>query len=392
MAHIYLLSIDRMLAEHIADAMGDRVAVEMVQSLDEVAFDSPGLIVVDHAAVPPDRSLAAWLAAVAEGAQGRAIVLATEDMYAAQVLLAIRAGAADVVPRQAEAAEIAGILSRVLNNAVLAQGRHGRMTLVLGADREATAIAATDMALSCALNQMPTLLIDCTLPSSTAETYLDLKVDYGVASAVSDLDRMDTSLLADALTRHEPSGLALLTLDGGTGSEPGGLGLSDLVALVQLLHAECGNVILCAGPMRHSGLLRELASQAQTIEVVCSQSIRELDACRRLLDRVAFDTASSDRMRLLVWDEDRHILLDGRRMADVLGIEAVLGVPTDRVRMRNALNAGQPLALQKDTGGYLQAIRRACDIVAPTAGARAGLDRGLERGLEKLRRVLRRAA
>jgi pilus assembly protein CpaE len=392
MAQIYLLSIDRMLADHIADAMGDRVAVELVQSLDEAAFDGPGLIVVDHAAVPPDRSLASWIAAVAEGAQGRAIVLATEDMYAAQVLLAIRAGAADVIPRQAERAEVAGILSRVLNNAILAQGRHGRMTLVLGADREATAIAATDMALTFALNQMPTLLIDCTLPSSTAETYLDLKVDYGMAAAVADIDRIDTSLLADALTRHEPSGLALLTLDGGTGGEPGGLALSDLVAVVQLLHAACGNVILCAGPMRHSGLLRELASQAQAIEVVCSQSIRELDACRRLLDRVAFDTASSDRMRLLVWDNDPRVLLDGRRMADVLDIEAVLAVPTDRVRMRNSLNAGQPLALRKDASGYLQAIRRACDITAPATGARAGLDRRFERGLEKLRRVIGRAA
>jgi pilus assembly protein CpaE len=125
---------------------------------------------------------------------------------------------------------------------------------------------------------------------------------------------------------------------------------------------------------------------------VCSQSIRELDACRRLLDRVAFDTASSDRMRLLVWDNDPRVLLDGRRMADVLGIEAVLGVPTDRVRIRNALNAGQPLALRKDTGGYLQAIRRACDIAVPAPGARTGLDRRIERGLEKLRRVIGRAA
>lgn len=392
MAQVYLLSIDRMLAERVAEAVGDRVSVELVQSLDDVAFDGPGLIVVDHAAVPPDRSLASWIAAVAEGAQGRAIVLATDDMYAAQVLLAIRAGAADVIARQAERAEIAGILSRVLNNAILAHGRHGRMTLVLGADREATAMAATDMALSCALNQTPTLLIDCTLPSSTAEAYLDLKVDYGVAAAVADLDRMDTSLLADALTRHEPSGLALLTLDGGSGSEPAALALGDLVALVQLLHATCGNVFLCAGPMRHTGLLRELASQAQAIELVCSQSIRELDACRRLLDRVAFDTASTDRMRLLVWDEDPRILLDGRRMADVLGTEAILGVPTDRVRMRNALNAGQPLALQKDGNGYLQAIRRACNIAAPPAGARAGLDRGLDRVRRALGRLPVRAA
>ncbi len=373
MVTVYLLSIDRMLAQRIDEAMGESVGIEMVQSLDEVAFDGPGVIVIDHAAVPAERALGLWIAAVADQAQGRAIVLATEDMFAAQVLQAIRAGATDVLPRQAERAEIAGILSRVLNNAVLTQGRPGRMTLVLGADQEAAAIAATDMALTCSLNQTPTLLIDCTLPSSTAEAYLDLKVDYGIASAVSDIDRMDTSLLADALTRHEPSGLSLLTLDGGTGDEPVGLAPNDIVGLVQLLHASSSNMILCAGSLRHSGLLRELASQAQSIEMVCSQSIRELDACRRLLDRIALDTPSADRMRLLVWDYDPHILLDGRRMADVLGIETLMSVPTDRVRLRNALNGGQPLAMRKDANGYLQAIRKACDIGAPPRRRCGGL-------------------
>ena len=88
-------------------------------------------------------------------------------------------------------------------------------------------------------------------------------------------------------------------------------------------------------------------------------------------------------MRLLVWDHEPRILLDGRRMADVLGIEGVLGVPTDRVRMRNALNAGQPLALARDGNDYLQAIRRACDLSAPARRPMLG-------GLDKVRRAILR--
>lgn len=375
MAKILLLSVDRMLAQRIAEAMGERIEVELVQSLDDDAFDGPGLVVVDHVMLPSERSLSSSISAIADSAQGRAIVLATEDMYAAQVLVAIRAGAADVVSRQAEPGEIAGILSRVLNSAITTQGRQGSLTLVLGADEEAAAIAATDMALACSLHQIPTVLIDCTLPSSTAEAYLDLKVDYGIASAVSDLDRMDTSLLSDVLVRHEPSGLSLLTLDGGTGSEPDGLSAPDIVGLVQLLHASCGNVILCAGSLKHSGLLRELASQATAIEVICRQSIRELDACQRLLARIALDTASKERLRLIVWDHHPQILLDGMRMADVLGIDAMLPVPTDVVRMRNALNAGQPMAMQKDGNGYMAAIRRICNLTGLPKSARGGFDK-----------------
>lgn len=375
MVRIHLLSIDRALAQRITDAMGAHVSVDMAQSLDEATFDGPGIVVIDHASIPAERSMASVIGEVSQAAPGRAVVLATEDMYAVHVLQAIRSGATDVMPRGAVAAEVSEILSRVLNSALASQGRLGRLTLVLGTDRDATAILATDMALAHSLDGPPTLLIDCTLPSSTAEAYLDLKVDYGLASAITDIDRMDASLLGDALARHERSGLTVLTLDGGTGAEPVGIGPSDIVGLVQLLRASCAHVVLCGGSLRNGGLLRELASQAQSIEVVCSQSIRELDSCRRLLDRVALDTASAQRLRLLVWDHDPRILLDGRRMADALDIDTVLGVPTDRVRMRNALNAGRPMMIERDGGQYAQAIRRACGISAPTKSNTFGIDK-----------------
>ncbi|KMS51118.1 histidine kinase [Novosphingobium barchaimii LL02] len=375
MVRIHLLSIDRALAQRITDAMGAHVSVDMAQSLDDATFDGPGIVVIDHASIPAERSMASVIGEVSQAAPGRAVVLATEDMYAVHVLQAIRSGATDVMPRGAVAAEVSEILSRVLNSALASQGRLGRLTLVLGTDRDATAMLATDMALAHSLDGPPTLLIDCTLPSSTAEAYLDLKVDYGLASAITDIDRMDASLLGDALARHERSGLTVLTLDGGTGAEPVGIGPSDIVGLVQLLRASCANVVLCGGSLRNGGLLRELASQAQSIEVVCSQSIRELDSCRRLLDRIALDTASAQRLRLLVWDHDPRILLDGRRMADALDIDTVLGVPTDRVRMRNALNAGRPMMIERDGGQYAQAIRRACGISASTKSNNFGIEK-----------------
>jgi pilus assembly protein CpaE len=386
MARIHLLSVDRTLCKRLSEAMGDHIAIEMIHSLDEADLDGPGVVVLDHASIPADRLLSSVLGEVAQAAQGRAIVVATEDWYAGPVLQAIRAGASDVLPRGASAGEITGVLNRVLNSAMATHGRLARLTLVLGTEEEATALLATDMALAHSLAQVPTLLIDCTLPSSTAEAYLDLKVDYGVAAAVADIDRLDASLLADALARHERSGLALLTLDGGTGAEPVGVGPNDIVGLVQLLRASCAHIVLCAGSLRNGGLLRELASQAQAIEVVCSQSIRELDAARRLLDRVALDTASAERMRLMVWDYDPRVLLDGRRMAEVLGIEPVMGIPVDRVRQRNALNAGRPLMSDRNAGPYMQAVRRAIGRNAPAKGAAASFERMKRKILQTVER------
>lgn len=375
MPTINLLSVDRTLERRLAEAVGEHVEVEMIQSLELADLSAPGLIVIDHASVPSERSLASSIGQVLHGAPGRSVVVATDDMYADQVLGAIRAGAADVFARNAESKQIGEVMTRLLNTALTAQGRLGRFTLVMGTDPEAMAVLATDMALAHSQNETPSLLIDCSLPSSTAEAYLDLKVDYGLAAAVADIDRMDTSLLSDALARHEASGLSLLTFDGGTGAEPTGIGPSDIVGLVQLLRANFGQVVLGAGSLRHPGLLRELAAQATSVEVVCSQSIRELDACRRLLEKTALDTATAARQRLVVWDYDPRILLDGRRMADVLGIDAVFGVQVDRVRARNALNAGRPMMLDREAGPYVQAVRRACNIAAPVKGARFRIDR-----------------
>jgi pilus assembly protein CpaE len=130
MPKIHLLSVDRTLAQRLADAMGEHVAVEMVQSLEHSDLGAPGIVVIDHASVPAERSLSSSIGEVAQMAPGRAVVVATEDMYAGQVLQAIRAGAADVLPRGAGGAEVSEILTRVMNSALATPGNYS-MSVVL---------------------------------------------------------------------------------------------------------------------------------------------------------------------------------------------------------------------------------------------------------------------
>src|SRR3546814_7609888 len=96
------------------------------------------------------------------------------------------------------------------------------------------------------------------------------------------------------------------------------------------------------------------------MELLCGQSIREIEACRRLLDRIGTERERIEALRLLVWDHLPGVMLDGRRMADALGVGAALALPIDRARMRNALNAGLPMAMEADAGAYMAAIRRVC--------------------------------
>jgi pilus assembly protein CpaE len=364
MAEISLLSVDRTLADRLAASLGGRIPINLIQAI-EPRGGTPNLIVVDGSAIPPDRSISAAVAAMVESANGRPVVLAIENRDADLVLKAVRAGAADVIDRGAEGAEVSQVLTRLLNTMVANHSSSGQLTLVLGADPETAAIFATDLAIARANGRPGHLLIDCTMPTSAAEAYLDVRADYGIASAIADIDRLDSVLLSNALARHDASGLMLLTLDGGTGSEPAGIAPPDIAGLIQLLRATCEDVVLCAGSLRHSGLLRELATSADGIELVCTQSIRELDAARRLIDKLGLDGVTLRRTRLVVWDHDPGVLLDGRRMIEALGLGSFANVPINMVQLRNAYNSGKPLALDKKDSGYIQALRRIGDLRGP---------------------------
>lgn len=391
MASILLLSIDRMLAQRIDEAMGGRVSVELVQSLEPDKAQGPAVILIDRAAIPAERSLAAAIGAVAETAAGRPIVLATDETESDHILAAIRAGADDIIRREGEGREVSDVLARLLNTALVEQGGAGSLTLVLGPDQEAAALVASDMAIMRARGKSSALLIDCTLPTSAAEAYLDVKANYGLAAAIADIERLDANLLSSALARHAPSGLQLLTFDGGTGNEPVGISPNDIASLVRLLRSCCSDVVLHAGSLKHGGLLRELATLADRIDLVCAQTIRELEASRRLLDKIGPDPLILGRMRLLMWDHRPGVLLDGRRMTSALGIggNQCMGIPTDPVRLRNALNSGKPLAMEADGGAYALAIRRACGIADPVS---AGPKEGVARMRRAVLRVLERSA
>lgn len=357
MSTITLLSVDRDLADKLSSALEGRVPVNMVQALEPETIAAPTVIVLDRSALPPERSLSSAINTIVAQAGGRPIVLASEDRSTDLVLQAIRAGANDVLARAIDGAEAAETLSRLLNGALVERGRAAPLTIVLGSDVEAAAVLATDLAAQRAGSGGNHLLVDCTMPTSIAESYLDVRAGYGIAAAIADIERLDGTLLTNSLARHEATGLMLLTLDGGTGQEPAGIAANDVTRLVRLLRANFDEVTLCAGSLRHQGLLRELVRSADRIELLCSQSIRELGLARRLLERLELDAAMVERIRLLVWDHDPRVLLDGQRVAHALGLARSMTIPVDHVRLRNALNAGTPLSAAGGTA-YVEAIRR----------------------------------
>lgn len=362
MADIILLSIDRIFAERIEQAFDQRAKFRFVQQLVREDLPGAGVIVLDRAAIPQNRSLTSAVADTVAQAQGLPVVLACDTDDVAEVLAAIRAGATDVLPRDATGEEITLVLGRRLNAAIVGQARRGSLTLVLGPNPEAVALFSTDLALSYAQDGRSTVLVDCTIPKSACESYLDVKVSYGIASAVADMARLDASLLGNSLAQHRPSGLMLLTLDGGAQAEPVGLSVQDVSSLVELLQACCSNIVFCVGNLRNAALLGTLVQMADSVEMVATQSILELEALRRLTETVGISPEDRARSRLLMWDHQPAVLLDGKRMGDVLGVGQTLGIPVNPAQIRNALNLGRPIMSDSERRDPY------CQIVQAVAG------------------------
>ncbi len=377
MAEIFLFSTDRSLAEEIGDAIGRRFPVQLVQSADALSSGGTGLIVVDQRTAPFEQSFGDALGTLSAAARGMPVIAAMESPEAQTVLRAIRSGATDVLDRDAGRAEIVEVLTRHLTRSFVESGRKGRVILVLGPDAEAVATLSVDLAIGTSAD----LLVDCTLPTSAAEDYLDMKVDYGVAAAIADLTRMDAGLLSSSLARHEPSGMMVLTLDGGSGGEPPNVSPADFTALIRLVRAFCDEIVISAGNLRHAGLLRDLVALADQVLLVCAQSIRQVEQSRLIIEKGGPDVARGT--RLLVWDHQPKVLLDSRRVAETLGIERFHEVPVDPVQLRNALNAGRPLALGKEARPYLKAV---CQALESGEEAQPSANGGLLRWVKGRRR------
>lgn len=382
MAAIVLLSVDRQLAERIEQAFAGRATFRMVQDIEASDLPGAGVVVLDRAALAATRSLSSAVAETVAIAKGLPVVVASDTLEGTDVLGAIRAGAADVLSRDAKVDEIAIVLGRLLNSALVGHAQPGRLTLVLGPSQEAVAVLSTDVALTHARAGRNAILLDCTLPKSACEAYLDVKCNYGIAAAVRDMARLDANLLANSALRHESTGLLLLTLDAGTGAEPSGVAANDITALIELLRTCCNEIVLCVGSLRNPALLRELLRLADRIEVVATQSILDLEAIRRLLDVIDVSELDRARSRLLLWDYQSGVLLDGKRMADVLEFKTALGVPIDATMLRNALNLGKPLALEPAASNYAQVISRMIGVETPAYPTT---------GLAPLRRLLSRS-
>jgi pilus assembly protein CpaE len=292
----------------------------------------------------------------------RPIVAIGNDETAATVLRSMRAGARDFIGREVSnetlRRQIIIQLNRLTNDARPASGR--LVVITSGQPNDGESLFAVNYAVLRAKANEHVLLIDFNLPASVAGAALNIDLNYTLHDAVSDLSRMDRTLLSSALGRHRASGLYVLPL-AAVSDNIIDLSGASILSLLNTLRTLFSEIIVNFGGLRHSGLGTELLNAASESFLVSSQLFTSVKACKELISRLVTDSAARGKMVLVVCEYDNEIRLTNAQMASTLGIARSVKIPKARAALANALNKGEPLVLDQPRSPYAKALMALAD-------------------------------
>jgi pilus assembly protein CpaE len=325
---------------------------------DSIGSVRPDLIIVDidDSQTAIDRACEA-IHAVADSEASRPIVAVGNDEIAAAVLQAMRAGARDFIGREVSNETLRRQITIQLNRLTHdSKPASGRLTVITsGQPNDGESLFSVNLAVLRAKAEDNVLLVDFHLPASIAGPALDIDLNYTIREAVSDLARMDRTLLSSALARHRESGLYVLPLAAASDNVVDITGAS-ILSLLTTLRTVFAEIIVNFGGLRHSGLGIELVSAASDCFLISSQHFTSVKACKELLSRLAHDPAMRAKILLAVSHYDSAIALTDTQMASTLGLTRSVRVPEARAALANALNKGVPLVLDQPRSAFTKAL------------------------------------
>ncbi len=275
----------------------------------------------------------------------------TGPTVAPQVLLeAMRLGASEYLDRPVEDADLQAAMARAVRRVVglSAQDQstpHGRLTVVYAA-KGGVGVTTTAANTALTLQQstgLNTLLVDLDLELGGAAHALGMHPRYSVMDVVRNLHRLDTDLLTSYIDVHE-TGMGLLASPGDPGAGEG-ITRDQARTVLQALRRSFEHVVADVGHTLSPVTLAAMEI-ADTVLVLTTPEVASLNNTKKVLPYIERVAMEKKRIR---------IVLNGRRMADVIGptdVRKALDHDLFSTLVRDdtvteSLNTGKPAALAK---------------------------------------------
>ena len=337
---------------------------------------SPTVIVLG-----PSCSDAAVLSTVERSLSGRAdvgVVLVADELSTTVLQLALRSGVKDVLTLQGDTLQIVEAIERVgsslraESNAMVPSampatpggddGEIGRVTTVFSTKGgSGKSVIATNLAVVLAERaEGPVVLVDADLQFGDVAVMMKLAPTHTVVDAVSNIDRLDASLLESLLATHDASGLRVLPAP----LEPAfadQIGASDMVKIIEILRHFCAHVVIDT-PAYFNDVVLGLVEVSDDVLLVAGMDIPNIKNVKIGLQTLRLLNTPMEKLKLILNRANSKVKLDIGGVERTLQVSAEALVPSDVV-VPQSVNKGVPFVISNPKSGVAKSIRALADTL-----------------------------
>lgn len=306
------------------------------------------------------------------------VVLVADELSTTILQLALRSGVKDVLTLQGDTLQIVEAIERVgsslrsdsgaapVSNMPIATGgddsQLGRVTTVFSTKGgSGKSVIATNLAVVLAeRSDGPVCLVDADLQFGDVAVMMKLAPTHTVVDAVSNIERLDGSLLESLLATHEASGLRVLPAP----LEPAfadQIGATDMVKIIEILRRFCSHVVIDT-PAYFNDVVLGLVEVSDDVLLVAGMDIPNIKNVKIGLQTLRLLNTPMEKLRLILNRANSKVKLDIGGVERTLQVSAEALVPSDVV-VPQSVNKGVPFVISHPKSGVAKSIRSLADTL-----------------------------
>ena len=311
------------------------------------------------------------------------VVLVADELSTTVLQQALRSGVKDVLTLQGDTLQIVEAIERVGSSLQTSasgasslaaagaapiggdSGELGRVTTVFSTKGgSGKSVMATNLAVVLAeQSDGPVCLVDADLQFGDVAVMMKLAPSHTVVDAVSNIDRLDGSLLESLLATHEASGLRVLPAP----LEPAfadQIGAGDMVKIIEVLRNFCSHVVIDT-PAYFNDVVLGLVEVSDDVLLVAGMDIPNIKNVKIGLQTLRLLNTPMEKLRLILNRANSKVKLDIGGVERTLQVSAEALIPSD-VIVPQSVNKGVPFVLSHPKSGVAKAIRQLAESIVDT--------------------------
>ena len=308
------------------------------------------------------------------------VVLVADELSTTVLQQALRSGVKDVLTLQGDTLQVVEAIERVGSSLSAASissdpsapigiggdgSETGRVTTVFSTKGgSGKSVMATNLAVVLAeQSDGPVCLVDADLQFGDVAVMMKLAPSHTVVDAVSNIDRLDASLLDSLLATHEASGLRVLPAP----LEPAfadQIGAGDMVKIIEVLRQFCSHVVIDT-PAYFNDVVLGIVEVSDDVLLVAGMDIPNIKNVKIGLQTLRLLNTPMEKLRLILNRANSKVKLDIGGVERTLQVSADALIPSD-VIVPQSVNKGVPFVLSHPKSGVAKSIRQLAETIVDT--------------------------